>query len=278
MDDALLLQEFGTLTPLARASDFDVGWQPGIDASVTRCLPCCGMVDAIGARYFGVTEFDDEFRLTLPNGNNLPVAVSPFGTFGNGAAQNWLLSYESELQSVEVNAYRQFNRKVTLLAGARWIRLDEQLRMDANAPVLGQSSVFTFDTENNLYGFQIGALGRALNLRCNRLHVDGLIKAGIYANEARHDALLRIQGVGAAQFSANDRTTHAAFCGEVGASVTYDLSRCWSIQAGYQCYWVTGVAIAGDQIGATNLVTQTGINVNSDAFYHGATAGITGRF
>jgi hypothetical protein len=50
-----------------------------------------------------------------------------------------------------------------------------------------------------------------------------------------------------------------------------------SVRAGYQLLYVNGVAIAADQVTATDFVTSSGIDTHGSAFFHGATAGVTVR-
>ena len=57
----------------------------------------------------------------------------------------------------------------------------------------------------------------------------------------------------------------------------YCLTERLSLRASYNVLWVDSVALASDQIAASNLVLGTGINPDGDVFYHGAMVGLEYR-
>ena len=79
----------------------------------------------------------------------------------------------------------------------------------------------------------------------------------------------------------NASTNNLAFCGEIGITLTYDLTERLSIRGGYQLLWLDGVALASQQ----PLFSLTGplddhitTATNGDLFYNGAFAGLEYRF
>jgi hypothetical protein len=260
--------------PAARGSDFEFDFEPGFDVEIRRNWRRCGLLSGIGGRYLWVDRWTDQFTLLMPLGFNLPVvAPQPLGLVGLPTFMT--LSYLTELQTGEVNLYRDV-RNVTFLAGVRYVRLSERLRFDSLDAV--NTSLFSFETENDLYGLQIGAVVPRAPI-CRGLHADASIRAGVYANDARHDATgVIFTGVGPiAQFRASDHNTQTAFMGEITGGFVYDVSPRLSVRAGYQLLYVNGVAIAADQVTATDFVTSSGIDTHGSAFFHGATAGVTVR-
>jgi hypothetical protein len=278
LDRSILLQPSGaqgTAASAANASDFKFNYQPGVDVDVVRNLfSDSSALDAIDFRYLGVNGIDDSFQTFLPTGDNVPFKA--FQPFGNGAPQNWNLAYKSDIQSMEINAHYDLPSYLTLLVGARWLELDEHLLMDANVPSIPQTANFEFGTKNDLVGLQLGLRANS-GSDLGRWRLDGSLKAGVYDDFARNSFGVAVNGTNNV-FHAADSADQVAFIGEMQLKLQFLFSKHLTGEIGYQTLWVDGVAIAGNQVSATDITTHSGISTSGHAFYQGAIAGLNLRF
>jgi hypothetical protein len=172
-----------------------------------------------------------------------------------------LFDWSSRLYNVELNVRWNPCCRVTMLAGFRWANLREDL---IGERVIGSEFLTVGDvkTNNNLYGFQVGADARLWECGC--FSINGLGKAGIYGNHAEQSSVYpELQEA----FFAS--TNHTAFIGELGLQARYQVTQSLALRAGYELLLLDGVAIAPAQIG-----NRIGIDSNATVFYHGATAGL----
>jgi hypothetical protein len=262
-----LAENYNGTNTLLDASDFKFGWNAGADIGVTRRVDKYEAFDAIDFRYFGVQDW--QANTSIETGRFWRFPSSP-GIFANSAQID--ASYTSQLHSAELNLQRDSSwNRLTWLAGVRWIGLDERLNMLASF-AQGTPSNYTYSTQNNLYGGQIGA---ALKLWENGgpLHVNCVSKAGLYGNSAAN-RYENTDLLGGYLPYSSDRKDQAAFVGDLGVTAAYQWTEHVSLQGGYQLLWVQGATIAGDQPEAVSLTTNNGIASNGRVFYHGATASV----
>ncbi len=168
--------------------------------------------------------------------------------------------------------------RVTMLAGFRWAELRENFSggsiFDSTFETIGEVK-----TNNNLYGFQIGADAKLLERGC--FSVDGLVKAGIYNNHAEHNATFTVHDEISSQINYRGfaSTNHTAFIGEIGLQGSYQVTCNLTLRAGYMLMWLDGVALAPDQLELFDMQTlETSIDTKDTVFYHGATAGLEYKF
>lgn len=202
-----------------------------------------------------------------------------FLQLNEGAGQGMVWQYGSRLYNAELNVRWNACNQVTMLAGFRWVRLQENLQGALEPPTVSWEPPFwNTTTTNNLYGVQIGAEGRLFER--GRFSIDGLVKAGIFDNNAEQfTGVSTIKVVRPSVASVN----HAAFVGETGLRCRYEVTPRVALKVGYEAIWLQGVALAPGQIPETVMSTPTtaqalGVNCNSGAFYHGATAGLEYSF
>lgn len=221
-------------------------------------------------------------------GRWLSPAVTPGGWVGwiqtnQSSTQAMAWEYATQLRNAELNVWSNRACPLTLLAGFRWVNLSEDLAGALSPPTISTEPPFwNTTTSNNLFGFQIGANGKVLQR--GRFSIDGLIKAGIYDNNAEQTTAVSVIAKQVSTASAS--TNHAAFVGETGLQCSYQVTRALSLKAGYQLIWLEGVALAPGQIQETytttkifdNSVQALGINCSSGVFYHGATVGLEYSF
>lgn len=261
-DSLVLMQDTTDPTRNLNADAFDFGFHAGWEVSAARQLPTGHEIEF---RYFGVDQFDAMANVaTNPAGGLVRINTNP-PTF-DPAVQAIAARYESQLHNFELNLRRPWGESFTLLGGVRYLEVDERLHADLTTP----APTFTYDTltRNRLYGAQIGA---EATLWCaGKLAIDASAKTGIFANAGGHST---IHDTTAVTDMAIDTTDHVAFVGEFGVAGLYSLTDCLSARVGYQLLWIDSVALASEQIPATDFGLARGINVDGNAFYHGAFVG-----
>ena len=222
--------------------------------------------------------------------------------------QAMVWSDTTNLYSAEANGRLALSSRVTVLAGFRWLQLNDTLQgtlspADRTAPTWKQSCnasnctlidvaqapsggaagnyppFWTTNTANNLYGFQIGVDGKIFEL--GRFSVDGQIKIGLFDNNAEQSTGVSLEKV---VYPASATANRAAFVSEAGLQLKYRLMDGLALKAGYEALWLDGVALAPGQIQET-LTTQSrvpvhalGVNFGSSVLFQGFTAGLEYSF
>lgn len=273
----------GTGVERLNSNDLDQGFAGGPRLSLVR---------------HGDGDYDLELSYFQIHGWSSAVTVEPNYVPG-GPPPNWLVftapggflqltdsptqcmawSYATKLDNAELNVRWNARRNLTMLAGFRWVNLRENL-LGTLTPLsfAGEPPFWNTTTTNNLYGFQIGADGTIFAR--GRFSVGGLIKAGIFDNNADESTGVSTIKVVRPSYAS---TNHAAFLGETGLQCRYQVAERLTLKAGYEALWLEGIAAAPGQIQETYLTSPTtvqavGVNCNSGAFFHGATAGLTYAF
>lgn len=211
-------------------------------------------------------------------------------------------SSATSLYSAELNGRRDFSLGVTLLAGFRWLQLNDELEgsvtpadrtvptwkltcpvcdlyhvTESATPGGNYPPFWTTHTTNNLYGVQIGAAGTILQL--GRFSFGGELKLGLFDNNAEQTT-----GVSMRKqiFPSHSATNRAAFAGDTGLQLEYQILEALALRAGYQALWFGGVALAPGQIQETSTSQTTvrtlGVNRGSNVLFHGATLGLKYSF
>jgi hypothetical protein len=242
----------GLQNPLLGSQDLNSGWRFGPWLDVTRQFDCWGLEFL----YFSVDGFSDgaSFGGTV---------LSPLFPAVNLDSLN--LAYSSRLYNGEINATTALAKHINLLAGFRWIQLDEEL--DGIGTAGAQFGTATQTVSTNLYGFQLGAEGHLLDDR-GPWRLSAFAKAGVYG---AHSAGVFNATFGPGSMQVAESDNHVAFVGETGVNLAYHVCSHVSLFAGYEALWIDGVSLAPDTL-ANGALTQT------TAFYHGATAGLEFRW
>jgi hypothetical protein len=260
-----LIADGTATTVLLDARDFDFRpWQAGFDGSFIRTF--AGANHAIEGRYFGVNDFNSRETFTAPATFILNTS-SPL-LFTSGGPTPVALDYNSNLNSSELNWRCRQNYWLDWLVGARWVQLDESLRMETNA---GGPAAAYFNTRNNLYGAQGGFDIRALGFSCPWF-LGGTAKAGIYGNTASNNSA--ISAPGNPLLDAHAQQGVVSFVGELNFAGGYRFNEHVAVRGGYQILWIENTAMAADQVPATNFANHNGINAHGDPLYLGALTGL----
>ena len=157
--------------------------------------------------------------------------------------------YTSRLYSGEANLRYALNDWLTPLLGLRWVEFEDRYAASGTeAHYFGPFSNLVLG-HNHLYGGQFGIDARLWGQE-NVFQIDVWTKAGLYCDAAAqnndyldtHDS-----------FSASASDTHLAFLGEIGITGSWQITKHLALRGGYQVMWLTGVALAPNQIAATDF-------------------------
>lgn len=254
--------------PLLSTSDVDHGWAVGPELDVLLQL---------------TSDWSFEFDwFMLDNWSGLrsvdmdPTLVEPI----DAPVLTALLESSSNLHNFEFNLRRNVTERLTLLAGFRYVELDESFTLTLETPLFPDPlEAARLGTRNHLYGFQLGA--NAALWQSGPWQLDGWIKAGIYGNAARSSADVYT-------FAAPPEIPHyaaekssAAFLGDLGLRASRSFGEHVQIYGGYRVMLLDGVALAVDQIENAGLFFGGGptqLSTGGSPFYHGAELGLVFSF
>ena len=277
--DALFLHRSATSGPtllsdtvgndLLKSSDLGFSWAAGPRLSLIRDCACGWGLEL---NYFGIDGWEANAAFptaSLPGGVGslaidkaipLPVTEASFG-------QN------SRLYNGEFNVRRQVNENLTLLAGFRWVELQDTYLVQGTSAILATPFSEAVRAHNHLYGFQIGA-DALLFEYMERFRIRGIAKTGIFYDAAGQSTGFS-DPAGLGVLNAGDNGNHTSFLGELGVLCSYRLSKHAALRGGYQLMWIDGVALATRQIPNTDLGAGTAaIDTTGGVFYHGANVGL----
>ena len=229
--------------------DFD--YEPGVRAYLARSVFRCDIFAEVG--YLGLHEWDAQRTFTSNDAFTLQ----------RGAITNVLrgpidqsIDYETDLDSFELNLKNDvlLNQSVFLLAGLRYVSIDENLRLLESGSALNSDGVLlpsvataNIDTDNDLIGPQFGIEAkRALS---PNLGVGFMGKVGLMANflDVNGQQAISNGPQGPLADSFGDDGSKFSFLADVGVHLSYALRQNLRLRAGYQILYLSDVAQAGDQ-------------------------------
>ena len=242
-------------------------------------------------------------------------------TFGPDNPANWLVmrapggfwqtqdfpyqamawSASTSLYSAEANVHLNLSPRVSVLAGFRWLQLNDNLQgtltptdftapewktscpgcnlfqVTPDGPIGALPPFWNTGTTNNLYGIQIGIDGKILQF--GRFSLNGRLTAGLFDNGAKQSTGVSIRKV---VYPTTASTNGAAFVSEASLQLKYRVIEGLSLKAGYEALWLVGVALAPGQIDQTyaapSNVRALGVNHGSNVLFQGATFGLEYSF
>jgi hypothetical protein len=293
-------------TQALNSNDLNQGFSPGLRVGATyHADPNYGLE----LSFFRVSGWDSTRSIGPDNPLNWLVMRAPGSFFQTQdfSYQSMTWDYSTELYNAELNVRYNLSSRITMLAGFRWLQLNENLQgtipppdsilptwkfnpnnslfdvaQIENQPGIPATGAFppfwNASTTSNLYGLQIGADGKLFE--CGRFSIVGLIKIGGYWNHASESTGVSLQKV---VYPSGASTNQAAFVGEAGLQCKYQVTRGITLKLGYEALWLDGVALAPGQIQETYTIAPAtvyalGVNSNSSVLFHGATAGLEFSF
>lgn len=295
-----------TVLPIADAptvlstSDLNFDFEPGVRVVLGHRL-CNGW--GIEGGYLGL--FDADTSAFVEAGGEDPIYTFPGGlgsanVFGD-VDRVWV-DYSSSLQSAELNfvccngccnpceegkgkskgegcGWNMYCRTFEWLVGFRYVNWREHLRIHGERFETSdfESGVYDIRTSSNLYGPQVGARFRHWGKKWGW---EATGKAGIFGCDAQQEQYV----IDWQDYTFPDRTHsvsdgQVAFLGELNLTAIYRLNDVWNLRAGYNVIWLTGVALAPDQLDFSGEV-PAGNQIASDGgvFLHGVNVGLEARW
>ncbi|MGC3969075.1 MAG: hypothetical protein QM775_17450 [Pirellulales bacterium] len=146
------------------------------------------------------------------------------------------------LHNYEVNIV-ETTRIFKFLTGIRYVEVRD--RAVVTAQEAAARSFSTFDTYNHMIGGQTG-FRAGYDWELFSIETGG--KAGYYYNNASQHTLIRDVNNTIIRRNTNASGDNDSFIGELSAKISYRPLPYLAIQAGYQAYWITEVALAADQL------------------------------
>ncbi len=259
----------GVTRPVLNANQLGLGtgWGYEVDAIRHGIFDCCTDAEI---RYFGIYGFNASSGPVTAN-NVDALYATPFGIGGPTTVR---ATYTSQLQNVEMNLRRQTASWLQLLAGFRWIELDDTLSQ--NLAFTRVTTTGSINTINRLFGGQVGA--DAAIWQRNRLSLDAIGKVGVFGNAATSSFLVSNMIVGGRSVSAllpTGTRGQTAFVSEIGITGKYCITNNIALRTTYELLWIDGVATASDQV-PNQLPRGLGasaVSINT-VFYTGAFIGL----
>lgn len=180
--------------------------------------------------------------------------------------------YGSQLGSMELNA-RYRRRRVTLFGGLRHIRLDENLNSTLRDPAgIVPDELIRSSTDNRLYGLQLGMESVVANRDRCCLKVSG--RVGILGNDTDQGTQLISLSSPPVTFTSTGQGGELALLAEGGVSGKIKLTSCANLIAGYRVIYLDGLALATEQLAASNFLTRAGIHHNGSLLLHAVNVGV----
>jgi hypothetical protein len=259
----LELARFAPAGPTALStSDLDPEFDSGLRIVVGRTLWGCYQVE--GA-YQGSYSWRDDVAVA-DAGNTLSSVLTGFGADGNAFAET---SLSSSMQTAELNVRTWLDVApgpfdVSLLLGARYMNINEDFTF-GTSPALANNVLIQAD--NDLWGVQLGIDMKWLVHP--RAYIDFDAKGAICHNDASQSTTFNAVASGAS----GERT---AFVGDFVLTANWQMTPSWSIRAGYQALFVTGVALGPENL-RTNAALLPGggeLDDRGEVVYHGPVLGI----
>jgi hypothetical protein len=173
----------------------------------------------------------------------------------------------SRLFSSEINLRRPVRPWLTVMAGFRWVELDDTYGAQGTEAVLSSPFSETIRAHNNLFGLQSGLDAALLKDTCFQIH--GFFKSGLFYDVvSQNTTLSNPANLGTLAASADGG--HAAFVGEIGLFASQQIYKNTVVRGGYEAMFLDGVALAPRQIPSTNLTTgAASTETGGGLVYHG---------
>ncbi|HHM13176.1 MAG TPA: hypothetical protein ENJ16_06450 [Planctomycetaceae bacterium] len=270
-------------------NDFDSEFEAGLRATVARAL---GDWYRLEATFMGGYAWSDSVAVrnldangAAGNGN----LFSPFSNFGNPPVNGLdyndfaAIDFRSRLTSVELNMRRRLLSRPgrwesSFLVGVRYVNVNERFGYQTTTTTPAAAGVnYVTSTDNAMVGAQMGWTLQFLVRP--RFWVDFDIKGGIFANRAAMDyALTQTAGGVPTNYAGGDTRDRTSFLGELSLDMHYQFASGWTFLAGYNAFWLTGVALAEDNFNTDINLLQLGpaqVVHNGEVVYHGPHIGLT---
>lgn len=212
------------------------------------------------------------------------LSFTPQGLPQNTQLTRFDYDYDSAMYNIELNFKRAVRPGLTLMAGPRFMSLNETATVDANFfnPLVGDFLQIQTrsETRNPLKGLGIGAEFR--QPICRDMFFVGSVRGAVFHNAASSQVTAAQTLFGNANGTTtfiDDTETKTAGIGEISARIHYDvIPGSVSLFGGYEAMWLDGVAVAPAQILSVSTPAVPFVNTQNTIFAHGLSVGGMVRF
>jgi len=241
--------------------DYSNVWGPGVEAGLSFDA---GALD-LEFRGFRLDEDHRETGTTQSGVFRLETIVPVF--VPAIAGDTTTADFDSHTYGLEANLHKTYKTGLDFYAGARWIRIDDDLSIVQNT--LSPTSE-NISAKNNLIGAQIGTAIDWVALSDGGMP-SGLIfntniAVGLFRNKTDADVDL---STGVLTLATSSSDSHRSTVVDANIEVGYQVSSNFKLIAGYNALWISGVATAPNQLRGANFITNTLDLDRSKVFYHG---------
>lgn len=181
--------------------------------------------------------------------------------------------YETEFYSIELNYFYPVYDFLSVLVGFRYVNLDDEIRASLDASP--QTFSVQASARNDLYGGQFGLITIPYEPLFPGLWISSYGKIGIYANDADNRSFV---DTGVTRLPVNVSADNSSVVGEFAILADWRIHPAVSIVGGYNLLFLERVAVAADQISATDFFNATGSDDDGGVLFHGASLAIEVRF
>lgn len=270
--DRSLVLDTGSLDTVLSAQDLSYDYEPGFRTWITYMGP-----SGIAAQFIYLQTYNMDSSLSASGNNDLQI---PFPLAADTAipsffsANRMTLSNETDFNSFEANVVYPWS-SLQLLAGFRYVGVDERSSIFARDTDAATSGVYGVDSRNRLYGGQIGVLGQyeAFGL----FNFDFVAKTGLFGNATFQHQIITEQGEVFRDTSGSD--DDVAYVSELNARAVFPLGPTFTIQAGYDVLFLNRLALATQQYDFENTASSgTAVSGGRNLIIHGVSGGITAKW
>jgi hypothetical protein len=284
------LAELGTLGPVVLStSDLQPNFDAGGRFTIGRRVWDCYRIEGTYWGSFQWKDFAAVADTTGPGGTGtLSTLLS--GGFGNAAVpaldNNTFVSAadRTKMNNGELNLLYWIDMPpggldVSLLVGGRYLDIRDQFFMHSINPV--QENILTVNTINQMWFMQAGLSTDWLI--ASRMWINATLKGGIANNHARllNDYITNTGGGGAVPHDTADTRNRTAGLLDLSFVANLQCTPWMVARIGYQALFLTGVAVASDNIQTNNFLLTNGpavVNARSNGVFHGPLIGIGGNW
>jgi hypothetical protein len=236
---------------------------PGARIAFGRIGDC---LDGFEVVYTGGFEWTERSRITGTNLNpKFKSDEFDISSFRN--AEVHTQEYRSDFHSAELNRKWWGWDVISTTVGIRYMYVGDKYRFDSSSAQNGIGSL-KMAMDNHYIGPQ---LGLDLYKPIGRWTTEMRSKAGVFLNYIDFDYSLVNDGV--SQFNVGSEKGQLGFEAEIGFYAQYQLLPRLSIQAGYELWYLYGVATATSQ-DRSRIWANDGAYSKDDIFYHGGSIGV----
>jgi hypothetical protein len=226
-------------------------------------------VQALQFGYFGLHTWRDSDTIRGDNDLSIPGDLA-FATLDFFDADIMQVAYKSDFDSYEANYAHAWRGPVSLLVGFRYLHFRESFGLVATDFDAGTSG-YLIESENFLYGGQVGARGKWIRGSWMWQLVG---KGGLFGDVCNQRNYVADFDNSFVIRDAQGSDSQFAVMTEINASVVWQMSKHFAFRAGYNFMWINNVALATSQLDFSDTATS-GQGVSFDGvILHGVNFGV----